>query len=796
MMTNPRLLPVSSKGKAKWETITESITITVIARSSSNVEIHLIHRGRFIMKQSFQHLSRTDASIRKIIHSDTSMIFRYEPTQTPVISGMKMKESYQFKFDSNEDCQSFIQMMTGFFEISEAKQQSTIKGNHVEPSQAIPFSPSKVSKSGNTPFTSPTKASPANSSPESKRSPGSQERTKSRSKSKEESKSGDTPASTHSASINVSQKVEITAEDTPSPPVDEATERLKRALLGDYKLPPTPSDSQSVQQEHPSTSQAKGKSTQADTPLSVSVDEKITTDQSAGFPLNQSESQVTPRPKSRRTCGPSSSSQKDGIHASVNDCPGTPTKSQPLTDFSSQSVDHPTHYYQVSSPNKAKDVSTSEFMSVDGEDHLSNIPNIPIDDYPVLMTHQELEAERKRKGKRKRQEVEEDLTADVLDEEQDPVKHSQNGAQTRSFLNDAKTSPQLPYGRGIYDLATHDLENLVDQAMMESGFEKLVETIGHLIQKRLDGYTAHHRPTHLHTHFQETHLSNDLQCWIGDRTYQPYSFPSQSAFDGQTNDRDFFEPAPQSCNSSLNPFHNSHSEYRSYHSGSNSSDSLYYSLSQDLTQKESHHTYKPNSVAANSNHIWQSTVTPGYSPSLQAHSQHNHSQNTHIYPEQRRTQDGNINQLLQHSHIYSSPAVRNFNHPQYTQPGRSYPEYDYDNDQSEVYPPSPSKQSLSFILNSNNTDLQHFLDHTESASHYHRENQTMDASTIETTYEDKKTKLDEEDEELANISREFDNGSSSGSSNDVGEDEEEKEYDYDAMVDEDLELEKEIENEV
>ncbi|WWC96658.1 hypothetical protein V866_003530 [Kwoniella sp. B9012] len=745
------------------------------------------------MKQSFEHLSRTDPSIRKIIHSDTSMIFRYEPSQTPVISGLKMKESYQFKFDSNEDCQSFIQMMTGFFEISEAKQQSVIKGNHVEPSQAIISSPSKVFNSSNTSLKTPTKASSANLSSESQHLPDSQERTKSHSKSKEDSKRRGTPASTHIPSANASQKVVLGAEDKPSPPVDEATERLKRTLLGDYRLPPTPSDCQSVQQEHPSTSQAEGKSTQADTPPSLSADKRITTDQSAGSPLNRSEPQTTPRPKSRQTCGPSSSSQRDGIHALVNDCLGTPTKSQPLIDFSSQSIGHPTHRSQVSLPRVVKDVSTSEPMSVDGEDHLSNIP---IDDYPVLMTHQELEAERRRKGKRKRQEVEEDLTADILDEEQDPVQHSQSGAPPRSFLNDARTAPQLPYGRGIYDLAPHDLENLVNQAMMESGFEKLVETIGHLIQKRLDGDTAHHRPTHLPDHFQDTHLSNNPQSPCDDRTYQPYSFPSQSAFDGQNYDWNFSRQLSQSCNPSLNPFHNSHSEYRSYHSGSNSSDSVYYSLSQDFTQKEYHHTYKPNSVAANSNHIWQSTVTPGYSPSLQAHSQHNHSQDTHIYPEQRRTPGGNINQLLQHSHIGSSPAMQNSDHPQYTQPGRSYPEYDYDNEQAEVYPPSPSKQSLSFILNNNNTNFQHFLNHTESASHYHRENHTMDTSTNETTYEDKKTRLDEEDEELANISREFDNGLSSGTSNDVGDDEEEKEYDYDAMADEDLELEKEIENEV
>ncbi|WVQ65214.1 uncharacterized protein L199_003387 [Kwoniella botswanensis] len=794
MMTIPRLSPVSSKGKVKWETINENITITVITRSSSNVEVHLIHQGRFIIKQLFERLSYMKSPVRKIIHGDASMIFRYEPTQTPVISGMKMKECYQLKFISNEDCRSFIQLMRGFFEISEHKSQSPIKGNFVEPSQIIPSSPPKVPNIDNTPIAFPTKPSPLkSSSSQSQHTPRPPKRTKTQSQPEERSKKGVTPVRTTVSSTNSSPTVELGAENTPSPPIDEATERLKKTLLENFKLPSAPPDSQCVQQEHPTALPSEVKSTQVDTPYSVYGDRKGTTDQSGGNDLNQFESQSTSRPTTGPNCGSSSSSPRAGIHASVDNCPGTPTKSQPLIDFSSQSLDHPTHHSQESLPNKAKNVSNSEHMSVDGEGHFSNIA---IDNYPVLLTEEELEAQRRRKGRRKREEVEDDLEEEDADAVADRLQKPRRDTSPHHSPNTSKPLPTLPYGRGIYDLAPHDLENLVDQAMMESGFEKLVETIGHLIQRRLKHETTHYHPSQLQEYNQETYQSNRFQSPCDDRTYQPYLFPFQSTPNDRQNGWNIADPVPPISDHSPNPSHNSHSQYRSYHSGSSSSQPRYYSFSQDFSQQDGHHTCKPESINANTYHIPQCTVTPKYSPRVKAHSQHNHSQYTHSYPEQRRSQAGSLNQLLQHSHIHSSPCVQDSNHPQYTQPGQSYPEYDYDNEQPQVYPPSPSKQSLFFILNVDNTDFKSSSNHTQTERHHHRENQTLDASINGTTYEDKKTKLDEEDEELADISREFDNGLWSGSSNDIGDDEEEKEYDYDAMADEDLELEKEIENEV
>ncbi|WWD05429.1 hypothetical protein V865_003506 [Kwoniella europaea PYCC6329] len=790
MMTIPRLSPVSSKGKVKWEAINENITITVITRSSSNVEVHLIHQGRFIIKQIFERLSYMKSPVRKIIHSDASMIFRYEPPQTPVISGMKMKECYQWKFVSNEDCRSFIQLMSGFFEISEHKSQSPIKGNFVEPSQIIPSPPPKVSNLDNMPMASPTKPSPPkSSSSQSQHTPSPHKRTKTQPQREEGTKQGVEPVPTSIPPTNSSQIVELAAENTPSPPIDEATERLKKTLLEDFKLPPTPSDSQCLQQEHPTALRSEGKSTQVDTPPSVYADRKVIIDQSAGNGLNQSESQSTSRPKPGPSCGSSSSSPRDGIHASVNNCLGTPTKSQPLIDFSSQSLDHPTHHSQVSLPNRAKDVSNSEHMSVDGEGHFSNIA---IDNYPVLLIEEELEAQRLRKGKRKREEVEDDLEEEDADAVADWHQKPRRDTSPHYSPNTSKPLPKLPYGRGIYDLAPHDLENLVDQAMMESGFEKLVETIGHLIQRRLEHETPHYHPSQLREYNQETDQSNRVQSPCDDRTFQPHPLPSQSAPNDRHNGWNIADPVPPIYNPSPNPFHNSHSQYRSYHSGSSSSHSQYYSLSQDFSQQVVHHTYDPSIIAADTNHISQYTVTPKYSPSVKAHSQHNHLQYTHSYPEQRRSQAGNLNQLLQHSHIYSSPTVENTDYAQYTQPGQSFPEYDYDNEQPEVHLP-PSKQSLGFILN----DVKTFSsNHTQTESQAERPNQSSGSCSDGQTYEVKKTKLDEEDEELANISREFDNGSSSGSSNAVSDDEEEKEYDYDAMADEDLELEKEIENEV
>ncbi|WVW80446.1 hypothetical protein I302_102428 [Kwoniella bestiolae CBS 10118] len=819
MVTEPRLIPVSTKIKPKWSTISDDITLTIYTLPYTSMDIHLVHRGKPIVKQTFSPLSSSGSAMRRITCGSSSAAVRYDSIQTPMISGMKMRETFQLAFTSAEDCRSFLRMMDGFFNIVESTSNTTpqSQGFSEEPSQLLLSSPSKASTIRSFPFSSPTKSVKRRTSSQlqSQQTSITQQRSRTNTKAK---KAVDQPLTTSiplSTNDSTMQKervgtVQLGEELTPSPH-DEATERLKRGLLGTFKPSPTPPE------EAPNRMKLKSPSLPRDTIV-----------QSKSHPAYEDKGVMTADVWANsqgpfHSQGGTRFSQNSETQLSSSFSRNIPSASRNHTKTTDTTPDQPLISFSQS-PHNSQDLIIQRSMSQPRPNIISpsnaftwqegSSERLPEASHPVMLTQGESEAERVRRGKRKRSELEDEL------EEEEQVSqnsHLSGLAHHTSSSDHHSAPPQSLYPIGIYYMSSSDLEEFVFGVVLEQGFEPLLTRIVRLMEAQLEVVSQ--------TQSQQRHHTEDTaspQQGVVTKNESPYQQEDTDRCTGLDTDADYHDYLH-------NPFHNPHSRYDVYPSrerhsqaSGQSSSSHYHSVPDEFHSQS-------QTLACASQGLHRSSPCTAkqqskYSQGVQDHSQIAQHRSNHVPDSSNPDEQSRVHShhsqdhspILQdqsqqpqqplklgdsshgnHSQPPAGPSQA-VDNPQYTQPGNSYPEYDYDQEEYSVFPRLPGKQSLGFLLNETETQIQTQVS-AFSPTQPSAYNQMNNTYSYEMTY-DKTNKFDEEDEEIANISREFDCGIPPGSgvvqrdggSEDVGA---EKEYDYDNEVDdEDLELEKEIED--
>ncbi|WRT65972.1 uncharacterized protein IL334_002923 [Kwoniella shivajii] len=544
MVTEPRLLPVSQKAKPRWKALNGRLNTSVHCREGE-LEIHLLQDGKFIVKQLFTLLSALETQpLRKITTGPLALAFWYDSIQTPFISGMKMQERFQLVFTNPEDHISFLDMMKGYFKIVQTPNPPVIRTPVALPgysqSQITIESRGKALKGATRSLTKTQNKSKIGESQSQLCSTTTRSPLKSTPQVHDDQNVGDiqpqnnqpTNGADRPSSSNFSPGQEVSPSLSPSE--DDATERLKKALLGNFSCSPSQAQKDTTPPAQDLIcNNTKRINSNLNRQGSHDIDSARPLSSYQQFPSASLDSSicptVPPHPIYRQdlmdvTSVDTISQMQAGIHNSEHppETQFNPTdESEPLIVFSPCLIALPSPITTSLSPILKDRPEVADLLSIDLDEK-----------HQVLLTEQQKEEERLRKCKRKRAEMEDELEEESEDDEDDLAQASTGvSIETKPNLLGGIHSvnlPKLPYGRGVYDLSQEDLRKLVEEVLFEQGFNRLTERVHSIIDGRLaelhreqpffhtihrsslnDWYTPHCHQSQRHIYYQDSYPPTD-----------------------------------------------------------------------------------------------------------------------------------------------------------------------------------------------------------------------------------------------------------------------------------------------
>ncbi|WWC88167.1 uncharacterized protein L201_003072 [Kwoniella dendrophila CBS 6074] len=669
-----------------------------------------------------------------------------------MISGLKMQETFQLNFLTNEDVKSFTKLLDGFFSLVESAQKTKIRNQPGGEGQSqIPLSsPSKMTIINDTPQSSPTKSSKSIASSPSKRTSSSQKRSGSNSPKKKDNQedSQSTTAVPISTTHNKlkrrsSEVLRLGGDITPSPPKDDATERLKKALLGNFRPSPPIPDQQRHEKETTPPSPSKASN---DNPLERGISNNIDQiDHTAVEPelhntnlspqLGRNHHSPQTQPHNMNNTLPEQNKETVVQDIPIPELPAIELEMenpQPLIVFSPclEAV----HLSQIGTGTQPDQQNSDLHQAVEDEEELEQLL---ASNNPIMLTNKEAEAMRINQSKRKFDELEEEW------EEESQERSQRRFWSDTPFTTPASNDdgyPKLPYGRGVYDLASPDLEKLVDEVIMEKGFEMLVTKIESIVKSRLEVVSnqetnfvsppqGFHQPPHLpESGLTYPHHSHLLwgQSYYHHQNHMP------------------FIPDPDTYR--RHPTEYSHNPYQPLHLIPQQSVNTYMEPSESqeeyLTDPMESEPIKDDDLDSVQNH----NNLQDHIDRLRYYTQYpQHTQNGNTY------QSGNQNNHSQsiHDQNITQPAII----PEITQYDQTIQEIDEVDTESyrELYG-TENERPLNSLGNTQNQLDRHSYDNSNIPTH------SPTDKLLYSPYREGNSNEDEEEEDIANISREFDNG--------------------------------------
>lgn len=349
-----------------------------------------------------------------------------------------MRETFQLGFSNSEELPSFLNLMQGYFTLVAATTPPKMRTPLDKQSQPGPSSsPTKSSAIISSPFTSPTESvnepSRNNSkTPTSFSQPKNTPSPAKRSKSNKKSKlSQDIPSGQLSPPQPISQshthqpthiKLGEEATPTPSPPQDDATERLKKALLGNFQTFPSDRAHKKEGESHKSSisdghieAGEHSQANQSELSSTVESSDSSATSSSDVPKVDLNSHQELPPPafpfsssnELTQSCLLSSHNPDGNHHLSVQGNKlDVNIESQPLIVFSPCLEPVSIPLYTNMESNLSASSSEENF---DRHVLTSNLEDLFNTSHPVMLTDREYEVEKVRRGKRKRDELDDEL---------------------------------------------------------------------------------------------------------------------------------------------------------------------------------------------------------------------------------------------------------------------------------------------------------------------------------------------------------------------------------------------------